>query len=155
MFCNFHRFNQLTGHLNPQHPSIKSFISTGACKVIKCFLSNPNDVTVNEWCSLCRTLLWMLDGAFPLQYSPSAVIVLRKFAKYSCKINLPVSQRSESACSLDPTLVSAIHALLACWVKFSILHMEHLDSLMVEINELEVIQALKHKVAWIIQDVCP
>src|SRR5690606_31738428 len=89
-----------------------------------------------------------------LQHSPSAVIVLRKFAKYSCKVNLSVPQRSESSRSFNPSLVSTVDSLLSGRIKLRIFYMEHLDALVVEINELEIIQALKHKVTWVIEDIC-
>ena len=36
----------------------------------------------NEWSALCSTLLRIFQAAFPFEYSPSLVAVLRELAEY-------------------------------------------------------------------------
>src|SRR5690606_23586235 len=43
------------------------------------------------------------------------------------------------------------HALLSCGIKFGILDMEHLDPFVINIDKLNIIQALKQEMAGIIQ----
>ena len=54
---------------------------------------------------------------------------------------------------LDPGLVASVHALPRRRIKFRVLHMKHLDARMIEIDELQIVELLQHKMAGIEQHV--
>src|SRR5690606_5534114 len=69
------------------------------------------------------------------------------------KINLTIAQRAEPARPVYPILKTTVHTTFPRWIKLGILHMEHFDVRMIEINVLQIVQLLQHKMTWIVQDV--
>ena len=63
--------------------------------------------------------------------------------------------RTEPARTILPTKIAAINAGFAGRVKLRVLHMEGLDPLMVEINELQIVELLQDEVARVVKNIRP
>src|SRR5262249_22223443 len=69
------------------------------------------------------------------------------------EIDLPIAWRSKPTGPLDPRLKAAVGARLSVRSKFRVLHVEHLDALVVMVDVGEVVERLQHKMTWIVHDV--
>ena len=99
------------------------------------FFGHANDVILDKRRSFFGALLGMLDAALPLQHGPAVDIVLRQLRKDTSEINLTVAQRTKTARTIDPRLISAINSALPGWIKFRILHMKGFDIILVDIDK--------------------
>src|SRR5690242_9167674 len=97
-------------------------------------------MTRDERSTLGRALLATLYTAFPLEHRPSFKSVLRKFGEDAFEVDLPVTQRAKSPRAVDPRLVAAVNTLPARGMEFRVLHMEHLDVIMIKIDVLQVVE---------------
>src|SRR5690606_20763505 len=111
-------------------------------------------MVLNKNSSFGGTVDRMLHGAFPLHYRPSIKIIGRQLAENRFKIHLSVTQRAESASTVYPVLITTVNALLAAWVELRILHMEHLNALVIMVDKSKIIHALKQEVRWVIKNAC-
>src|SRR5208282_6200089 len=68
-------------------------------------------------------------------------------------VYLAVPRRTKPPGAVQPRLVSAINALLARSAKLRVLHVKHFNSRMVEIDKLQVVELLQHKMAGIVKQV--
>src|SRR5712691_7115484 len=96
-----------------------------------------------------RSLLAALDATLPLQYRPSRKLILRQLGKYGAEIHLPIPRRTKPPRSIYPTLIPAVNALPSRRTKLRILHMKHLDPLVVQVDKLQIIKLLQHEMARI------
>src|SRR5438067_97050 len=96
----------------------------------------------------------MLDTAFPFEHGPAGVIILCQFAKNGFKVDLPIAERSESACPVNPWLITTVYSLLARRIKFCILYVECAYTFMIVIYISQIIELLQHKVRRIIKQTC-
>src|SRR3989442_6262944 len=104
---------------------------------------------LNERRPFRRPLLAALDAALPLQHRPARKVILRQLGKYRTKINLPITQRSKPPRTIRPRLIAPVNTLSAVRTKLRILHMEHPNALVIQIDEFQKIKLLQHEMAWI------
>src|SRR2546428_3600999 len=104
---------------------------------------------LNKGSPFRSSLLAALDTALPLQHRPTWKVMLRQLGKYRPKIHLSISQRPEPPRSIHPGLITPINALPPARTKLRILHVKHFDSLVVQIDEFQIIKLLQHEMARI------
>src|SRR5258708_1848408 len=119
-----------------EHSAVGLGISARFCKIVECAFSNLDDMTRNERGALLGALVAALDTAFPFQHRPSFKIVLRQLGEDAAKVHLTVSQRPEAARASNPGLIPAIDSLAAARPELGVLHVEHFDSAVIDIDEL-------------------
>src|SRR4029453_18354776 len=107
----------------------------------------------NEWGALCGTLLRIFQAAFPFEYGPSRVAVLRELAEYGFEVELPVTERTETPSAVFPCLKAAVDPLPPGRPELGILDVEGLDPFMVDIDVAQVIKLLQHEMAGVVQQV--
>ena len=95
----------------------------------------------------------MLDAALPLQHRPARIVVLRHLAEDRLEIDLPIAQRAEASCAIDPILVAAIHARPSVGPELRILHMKRAHPIVIEVQELQIIQLLQNHVARVVENI--
>src|SRR5207245_5690754 len=104
--------------------------------------SSLNNVPRNKRRPFGCSLFAALDAALPLQHRPSWKVILRQLGKYRPKIHLSISRRPKPSGPIHPGLIAAINSLPPARAKLRILYMKHLDSLVIKVNELKIIQLL-------------
>ena len=102
-------------------------------------------------CTLLRTLY----TAFPFHYRPNITAVLCKFREDGLKIYLSVAKRTISTCAIAPIIKPTKGPFLACRVKFRILNVERFNEFVLMVYIGYVIQLLKYKMTWIVQNIYP
>src|SRR5712691_4445107 len=98
-----------------------------------------------------RSLLAALDATLPLQYRPSRKLILRQLGKYGAEIHLPIPRRTKPPRSIRPSLIAPVDALPARRTKLRILHVKHLDALVIQVDKLQIIKLLQHEMARVIK----
>src|SRR5882724_3570803 len=93
-----------------------------------------------------------LDAAFPFKYGPACKSVLREFGKNAAEIHLPVAQRAEAPCPVNPRLVASVYPLPSRGMELRVFDVKHLDVAVIKINELQIVELLQHKMAGIKQN---
>src|SRR5215469_11132819 len=136
-----------------KHFAIRLHVRARLCEIVEGMLRSLDDVAGDERRALPCPLFGALDTALPFEDGPSVEVVLRKFGEDCAEINLPVAGRTEAACTRDPRLISAVDALTSIGPELGVLHVKHLDSRVIEIDELEIVQLLKNEVTWIEQNI--
>src|SRR5690606_33309019 len=81
------------------------------------------------------------------------IVVLRELGEDRLKIDLTIAQRTEPTRTIYPILIASVYATLSCGIQFRVLNVEHLDKLMIEVDVLEIIEMLQHKVARVVENV--
>src|SRR5207302_6852812 len=66
---------------------------------------------------------------------------------------LAIAGRAEPSGAVDPRLKAAVHALAAARAELGVLYVKHLDSVVIEIDEFEIVELLQDEMAWIEEDV--
>src|SRR6185369_14360663 len=99
------------------------------------------------------TFFRMLQAAFPFEDRPALETVLREFREDAAEIDLAIAERPETPGAIDPGLIAAIYAAAAVHIEFGILHMKHLDALMIDVDVVEVIERLQHEMRRVVEDV--
>src|ERR1700680_3597576 len=143
--CQLSSRRGLTALFQAHHPAIGCLIGTRTSKVVERLSRRLNDMTRNERSALSRTLTATLYTAFPFQYGPALKTVLREFGKNTIEIHLSVAQRAEPPSPVNPRLVASVYALPSRRMKFCILGMKHFDVAVIKINELQIVELLKHE----------
>src|SRR5437879_4155565 len=92
-----------------------------------------------------RPLFAALDAALPLQHCPPRKAILRQLGKDRPEIHLPVSRRAKSPRAIHPGLVSPVNPLPPRRTKLRILYVKHFDAAVIQVDELQVIKLLQHK----------
>src|SRR5687768_16288232 len=96
----------------------------------------------------------MFYTTFPFHLGPSFIIIVGKLGKYGLKIHLSVAEGPESSGTIDPVLVSSIYTLLTGRIELCIFNMKHFNAFMIMIDVREIVQALKNKMARVVQEAC-
>jgi len=109
----------------------------------------------NELRPFARAVFGVLQAAFPFNHGPAIEIIGGHFGKDRAEINLTVAKRPEPPGAVRPALVARIDPLTARWIELSILDVEHLDPVFVDVDVINVIKALQHIVAGIIKHIGP
>src|SRR5665213_264833 len=87
----------------------------------------------------------MLEAAFPFEHGPGGVAVLRELREDGREIDLSIAERAEAPGSRDPGLVAGIDALPAGRIELGVLHVEGLDALVVDVDEIEIVELLQQE----------
>ena len=107
----------------------------------------------DELGALARRDLGMLQAAFPLVDRPAGEIISRELREDRLEIHLPVAERAVAAGALEPSLIAAVDALLRGRVELGVLDVEHLDAVVIDVDEAEIVHALLDVVAGVVIDV--
>ena len=107
----------------------------------------------NKRRALGCALFGMLERALPFQHRPTVIAIMAQLGENLCKIHLPIAQRTEAAGAFGPARIAAIHARFAIGPEFGVLYVESFDPFVIEIDELDVIELLQHKMRRIVQDI--
>src|SRR5438105_9060664 len=105
---------------------------------------------LDELRAFARTVLRVLERAFPLQHRPAVEIIGCKLGEYAAEIDLSVTQRTKPPCPIDPALETSIDALPACRIEFRILDVEGLDALVIDVDVIEVVELLQQEVRRVV-----
>ena len=108
---------------------------------------------LDEFGAFARAVFGMLQRAFPFDHGPAVEIVGGHLREDRAEIDLAVAERAEAAGAVDPALIAAIDALPAGRVELGILDVEHLDPVFVDVDVVEIIEALQHIVRGIVEHV--
>src|SRR6266481_2780302 len=139
----------------PQHPPVRPLIRPRTREIIKRPARRLNNMPLNKRRPFRCALLAALDAALPLQHRPPRKIILRQLGKDGLEIHLPVSRRTKPPSPINPRLIPTVNALPSRWPKLRILNMKHLDPLVVEVDEFQVIELLQHEMTRVVQYVAP
>ena len=112
-------------------------------------------MVADEGGALPGPVLGRLEGALPLQHRPALVPVLGELGEDGAEVDLAVAERAEAAGAVLPGLVAGIDALAAGGPELGVLHVEHPDPLVVEVDVLQVVQLLQDEVAGVVEQAGP
>src|SRR6266850_1568840 len=101
------------------------------------------------------SLLAALDATLPLQHCPPIKAILRQLRKYWAEIHLAIPKRAKPPGSIYPGLIATIEALAAGRTKLRILHVKHLDAVVIQIEEFQIIELLQHEMTRVKQHIAP
>ncbi len=124
-----------------------------AGEIVEGLFRDADDVCLDEVGAFARTVLRMLQRAFPLEHGPAVEVVGRHLGEDRAEIDLAVAERTEAAGALDPALIAAIDALASGRVELGILDVEHLDPVLVDVDVVEIVEALQDEVRRIVEHV--
>lgn len=107
----------------------------------KCLVGDADDVRLDKLQPFTRSIFRMLQRAFPFDNGPTvrlACVILENTAPTT----LPVTERAEAACTVDPALIAAmVFTPPPGRIEFRILDVEHLDAVLVDVDIVEIIEA--------------
>ena len=95
----------------------------------------------------------MFETILPLVDRPSVEIVFGELREDLVEVDLPVAERSVTSRALEPWLVPGIEALFAGRAKLGVFDVKALDTLVVDVDERDIVQPLLDEVARVIVDV--
>src|SRR4051812_30304237 len=121
-------------------------------EIVERLFGDLDDVARDEGRAFRRTLLGILDCAFPFEHGPGIVIVGCELREDGAEIDLPVAERAEAAGALDPRLEPRIDPLTAVRIKLGILHVKGLDALVVDVDESEIVELLQQEMGRVVID---
>src|SRR5678815_4013542 len=133
--------------------AVRCDVAFAAGKVIEYLVCHADDLALDDFRPLPRGVLWILQAAFPLVNRPTGKIVFGELRENGTKIHLTIPKRPVARRPLQPRLVSRVHPLPATRIELRVFHMKALDSLVVDVDELQVVQTLLDEVAGVIVDV--
>src|SRR5579863_1051371 len=138
---------------NAQEFEVHRAIGAGGGEIVEHPIGHLDDVARDELRALARRDLRMLEAAFPLVHRPAGEIISGELGKDRLEIDLPVAERAVAAGALEPALVAAIHPLLRGRIELGVLDVEHLDPVVIGVDEAEIIHALLDEVAGVVIDI--
>src|SRR5437870_9726085 len=121
-----------------QHAAQLRRVRLPAGEVVERLLGDADDVAADELGPFRGALLGVLQAALPLEHGPAVVAVLRHLREDGAEVDLPVAERAEAPGPVHPRLVAGVHALPAGGPELRVLHVEGLDALVIDVDELEV-----------------
>src|SRR2546430_6796181 len=116
-------------------------------------IRRPPRSTLFPYTTLFRSILGVLETAFPLQHRPAGIIVLGELGEDRLEVHLAVAQRTEPSGPINPRLETAVHALAAGRVELGVLDVEHANPLVIQVDILEIVELLQHEMAGIVEDI--
>ncbi len=114
---------------------------------------HADDVVLDEFRAFAGSVFGMLQGAFPFDHGPAVEIVGRHLGKDRPEIHLTIARRTEPSGPVHPALEAAIDALPPGRIELRVLDVEHLDPVFVDVDIVEIIQALQHVMRRIVEHV--
>src|SRR6266550_3663918 len=136
-----------------EHPAICGEVGAGAGEIVERLFRHAEDVVGDELRSLAGAVLRVLDAALPLEHRPARIVVLRQLREDRLEVHLTIAEGTEPAGAIDPRLEPAIHALAAGRIELGILDVKHADAVVIEVDVLEIVELLQHKVTGIVEQV--
>src|SRR5204862_1522143 len=103
----------------------------------------------DEGRALGGSLLRRLEAALPLEHRPTLVVVLHELREDLLPVHLSVSRGAEATSAIFPVLIPAVHAGPSIRAEFGVLHVKGLDTLVIQLEVLDVVELLQHEVAGI------
>src|ERR1700722_346627 len=137
--------------LQTEHSTIEFFVFSSAGEVVKGFVRDVDDMAFDEGRAFPGAVFGMFETAFPLQHSPAFKIVLGKLPKDQSEPHLTAAKGAKASRAFDPALVAAINALASRRIEFGVFYMEHPDAFVINVDVLQVVEALQHKVGGVIE----
>ena len=144
---------RLGSGIESKHATVFLLIRSSTGEVVEGTVGHVDDVVADEDCPFSRAGSWVLQATLPLQHRPAGIVVLRHFAEDGAEVDLSIAERAEASWPIDPILIAAIDAALARGAELSILDVEGADTVVVDIEECEIIQLLQDHVAGIVKNV--
>src|SRR4029077_16920996 len=95
----------------------------------------------------------MFEAILPLVDRPSVEIVFRELREDLVEVDLPVAEGTVAGSTFKPRLISGIEALFPGRAKLGVFHVKALDTLMVDVDERDVVKSLLDEMAGVIVDV--
>ena len=138
---------------NAKHFTICCLVSAAIGKIIKGAFGDSDNVIGNELCAFARAVLRVFQAAFPLDNRPTIKVIGRHLGKDRRKIDLSITKGPEPSCPIYPRLIARINPLPTGWIKLCVFDMEHLDPILVDVDVIQIIHALKHVMRWVIKHV--
>ena len=93
------------------------------------------------------------QAALPFVDGPAGEIVGGEAREDTLEIDLAVAERAVARGALQPALVAAVDALFRRRIELGVLHMEHLDAFVIDVDEAEIIHPLLDEMAGVVIDV--
>ena len=100
-----------------------------------------------------RAVLLMLQTALPFQHRPAVEIVAGEFREDGAKVDLAVAEAAEAPRPAQPILIAAVDAGASGGIELGVLHVKHLDALVVDVDERQIVELLQDEVARVVEDV--
>src|SRR5579871_6663059 len=132
---------------NAEELEVGVAIGAGRGKIVEHPIGHFDDVVGDELRAFARRDFGMLQAAFPFVNGPAREIIGRKLREDRLEIDLAVAERSIPSGALEPSLVAAIDALLRGGIELGVLDVEHLDPVVIGVDEAEIVHALLDEVA--------
>ena len=104
---------------------------------------------LDELRAFAGAILGMLDAAFPFEHGPALIVIAGELGKNALEVDLSIADRTEAPGALEPRRVAGIDALPSRRIELGVLHVEHLDPLVKDIDVFEIVQLLQHEVAGV------
>src|SRR6478609_631743 len=142
-----------TSSAYPQQRTIGGKVDAAGGEIIEGPRGDIDQVAGNEGRSFRRSLLGILDAAFPFEHGPAVEIMLRQLREDRPEIDLAVAEGTEPPGTLRPGLKAGIDALPAARIELGVLHMEHADALVIDVDERQVVELLQQEMAGVVEDV--
>src|SRR3569833_2492445 len=128
-------------------------VSARRSKIVERLLGHIDDVRRDKRRALRGALLRRLDGALPLEHGPAVESILAQLREDRREIDLPIAQRAKAASAVHPALEAAIDALPAGRIELRVLDVEHPDSVVVNVDVVEIVELLQDEVARVVEQV--
>src|SRR5271166_789700 len=127
-------------------------VGRAASEIVERLLGDADDVLRDELGPLARPVLRVLETALPFEHRPGRIAVLRHPGEDAGKIDLPVAERAEAPCPLDPRRIARIDALASRGIELGVLDVKRLDPLVIDVDEFEIVELLQQEVRRIVVD---
>src|SRR5882724_6545436 len=111
--------------VDAEHAPVGGLVGAGAGEIVEGLLGDADDVVGDEPGAFARTILRVLETAFPLQHRPAGEVVLGELREDRSEVDLAVAERAEAAGAIRPGLEAAIDALASRRIELRIFHMKH------------------------------
>ena len=139
--------------VEPEKLADQALFGAGRGKIVERSVRHADDVGCDEGRALGSRDLGMFEAILPLVDRPSVEIVFRELREDLVEVDLPVAERAVAGGTFQPRLVPGIEALFAGRAKLGVFHVKALDTLMVDVDERDIVQSLFDEVARVIVDV--
>src|SRR5690606_5998200 len=96
--------------IEPQQPAVTRRTDFNANELVDGPRGAVDQLPPNEMGTFSRSLPCILEAAFPFEYCPAVIAVLRQLAEYLLEIDLAVARRAKPSGALHPVLVAAVDA---------------------------------------------
>src|SRR5687768_13901548 len=114
-------------------------------EVVESTICLADHVPSNERGAFGRALLGMLQAALPFKYCPALIVVLGEPGENRAEVDLSIARGTKAPRPVHPGRIGAVDSGAAAGTELGVLYVERLDTLVVDVNEGEIIELLKHE----------